>query len=96
MVAWPTADFASLPVSGGVAAAFKEEIMSAADPAAKQREIEARFRDGTDPFNAAARFTVHDVIAPAETRERVRRALELARSRRTQQPAPAARFGVMP
>lgn len=96
VVAWPTADFASLPVSGGVAAAFKEEIMSAADPAAKQREIEARFRDGTDPFNAAARFTVHDVIAPAETRERVRRALELARSRRTQQPAPAARFGVMP
>lgn len=96
VVAWPTADFASLPVSGGVAAAFKEEIMSAADPAAKQREIEARFRDGTDPFNAAARFTVHDVIAPAETRERVRRALELARSRRTQQPAPTARFGVMP
>lgn len=96
VVAWPTADFASLPVSGGVAAAFKEEIMSASDPVAKQREIEARFRDGTDPFNAAARFTVHDVIAPAETRERVRRALELARSRRTQQPAPTARFGVMP
>lgn len=96
VVAWPTADFASLPVSGGVAAAFKEEIMSAPDPVAKQREIEARFRDGTDPFNAAARFTVHDVIAPAETRERVRRALELARSRRTQQPAPTARFGVMP
>jgi acetyl-CoA carboxylase carboxyltransferase component len=96
VVAWPTADFASLPVSGGVAAAFKEEIESAPDPAARLREIEARFKDGTDPFNAAARFTVHDVIAPNETRARVRRALELARSRRTQQPSPTMRCGVMP
>ena len=96
VVAWPTADFASLPVSGGVAAAFKEEIQSAADPAARQREIEAQFKDGTDPFNAAARFTVHDVIAPNETRGRIRHALELARSRRTQQPSPTMRHGVMP
>ena len=96
VVAWPTADFASLPVSGGVAAAFKEEIESAPDPAARQREIEASFRDGTDPFNAAARFTVHDVIAPNETRARVSRALELARSRRSQQPSPTMRYGVMP
>ncbi|GAA4401898.1 acyl-CoA carboxylase subunit beta [Quisquiliibacterium transsilvanicum] len=96
VVAWPTADFASLPVSGGVAAAFKEEIASSPDPAARQREIEASFKDGTDPFNAAARFTVHDVIAPNETRARIRRALELARSRRTQQPSPTMRHGVMP
>lgn len=96
IVAWPTADFASLPVSGGVAAAFKEEIENAPDPVARQREIEARFKDGTDPFNAAARFTVHDVIAPNETRARVRRALELARSRRSQQASPSMRRGVMP
>ena len=35
---------------------------------AKQREIEAQFEDGTDPLNAAARFPVHDVIEPNETR----------------------------
>lgn len=96
VVAWPTADFASLPVSGGVAAAFKEEIQNAPDPVAKQKEIEERFRDGTDPFNAAARFTIHDVIAPNETRARVRDALELSRSRRTQAPEPTPRYGVMP
>ena len=96
VVAWPTADFASLPVSGGVAAAFKDEIQRADDPQAKQREIEARFRDGTDPFNAAARFTVHDVIAPHETRARVVHALEFARNRRSAPPAPAMRHGVMP
>lgn len=96
VVAWPTADFASLPVSGGVAAAFKDEIQRADDPVAKQREIEAQFKDGTDPFNAAARFTVHDVIEPNETRGRIQRALELSRSRRSQQPGPTARYGVMP
>jgi acetyl-CoA carboxylase carboxyltransferase component len=96
VAAWPTADFASLPVSGGVAAAFKTEIQSAADPKAMQQEIEGRFKDGTDPFNSAARFTVHDVIKPNETRMRIKHALELSRSRRSQAPTPVARYGVMP
>lgn len=96
VAAWPTADFASMPVSGGTAAAFKDEIQNAADPAAKLIEIESRFKDGTDPFNAAARFTVHDVIRPRETRTRVLQAFELARSRRTQVPSPVPRYGVMP
>jgi acetyl-CoA carboxylase carboxyltransferase component len=96
VVAWPTADFASLPVSGGVAAAFKDEIARAPDPAARQREIELSFRDGTDPFNAAARFTVHDVIRPSETRSRVSRAFALGRNRRSAPPAPVPRYGVMP
>lgn len=96
IVAWPTADFASMPVSGGVAAAFKTEIESAADPDLARREIEARFKDGTDPFNAAARFTVHDVIRPEETRRRIMDAFALSRSRRSQAPEPVPRYGVMP
>lgn len=96
IVAWPTADFASLPVSGGVAAAFKTEIEQANDPDTARREIEARFKDGTDPFNAAARFTVHDVIRPDETRRRIMHALDLSRSRRSQSPEPTPRYGVMP
>jgi acetyl-CoA carboxylase carboxyltransferase component len=96
IVAWPTADFASLPVSGGVAAAFKDEIQQADDPEAARIEIESRFKDGTDPFNAASRFTVHDVIKPSETRMRIKHALELSRSRRSQSPGPVPRYGVMP
>lgn len=96
VVAWPTADFASLPVAGGVAAAFKDAIQRSPDPAAMQREIEARFKDGTDPFNAAARFTVHDVIRPDETRGRILHAFELSRNRRTRSPEPVPRYGVMP
>jgi len=96
VVAWPTADFASLPVQGGVAAAFKSEIEAAPDPAAALREIEARYAGGTGPLNAAARFTVHDVIDPRDTRARIMDALELSRARRTQAPAPVPRYGVMP
>ena len=96
VVAWPTADFASLPVQGGVAASFKSEIEAAADPEAALREIEARYAGGTGPLNAAARFTVHDVIDPRETRDRVVHALALSRARRTQAPAPVPKYGVMP
>ncbi|WP_213879383.1 carboxyl transferase domain-containing protein [Pseudomonas sp. dw_358] len=94
--AWLTADFASLPVSGGVAAAFKREIEAAPDPVQAQREIEARFSGGTGPYNAAARFTVHDIIAPSETRGRILHALSLARCRRTAAPVPVAKYGVAP
>ena len=72
------------------------DAQRADEPVAKQQKIEAQFKDGTDPFNAAARFTVHDVIEPNETRRRIQRALELSRSRRSQQPGPTARYGVMP
>lgn len=96
IAAWLTADFASLPVSGGVAAAFKREIEASPDPAQAQRDIEARFSGGTGPYNAAARFTVHDVIAPQETRGRILHALSLSRSRRSQNPAPVAKYGVSP
>jgi acetyl-CoA carboxylase carboxyltransferase component len=96
VVAWPTADFASLPVQGGVAAAFKSEIEAAPDPAAALRDIEARYAGGTGPLNAAARFTVHDVIDPAQTRDRIVEALELSRVRRNEAPAPVPKYGVMP
>lgn len=96
VVAWPTADFASLPVQGGVAAAFKGEIEAALDPVAYQRELEARFATGTGPLNAAARFTVHDVIPPRDTRARLVHAFDLARARRTEAAAPNPRYGVAP
>ncbi|MBI5133038.1 MAG: hypothetical protein HZA66_26665 [Rhodopseudomonas palustris] len=96
VVAWPTADFASLPVQGGAAAAFKSEIEAAPDAEAALRQIEARYAGGTGPFNAAARFTVHDVIDPNQTRDRVSHALELSRARRSASPEPVPKFGVMP
>ena len=40
--AWPSAQWGSLPIEGGLEVAYRAEIESAADPAAKHAEIEAR------------------------------------------------------
>ncbi|MBO9356561.1 methylmalonyl-CoA carboxyltransferase [Bordetella petrii] len=66
--AWPSAQWGSLPIEGGLEVAYKAEIEAAADPAAKMREIEARVRSLTSPFRSAEAFVVEDIIDPAETR----------------------------
>jgi len=66
--AWPTARWGSIPVEGGVMAAYKQEILEAEDPAAKQKEIEAIYHNLGSPFRTAERFGVLDVIDPRETR----------------------------
>ena len=43
-IAWPSAEWGSLPIEGGVAAAFRREIAAAPDPKAREREIEAELR----------------------------------------------------
>src|SRR3546814_4436907 len=54
-VAWPSAEWGSLPIEGGVAAAFRREIAQADDPRAKEREIERDFQSKASPFRTAAR-----------------------------------------
>ncbi len=75
-IAWPTAEFGSLPVQGGVAAAYKHEIEAAADPAAKTAEIEAMLQRFASPFRTAEAFSVEDVIDPRETRMRLCKLVE--------------------
>lgn len=67
-VAWPTGEWGSLPVEGGVAVAFRNEIESAPDPAARERELEAEVAIFASPFRSAELFAVEDVIDPAMTR----------------------------
>ena len=43
-IAWPSAEWGSLPIEGGVAAAFRREIAARRDPKAREREIEAELR----------------------------------------------------
>jgi acetyl-CoA carboxylase carboxyltransferase component len=52
-IAWPSAEWGSLPIEGGVAAAFRREIAAAHDPKAKEREIEAELRSVASPFRTA-------------------------------------------
>lgn len=50
---WPSAEWGSLLVEGGVAAAYRREIAAAADPKERERELEAELRELTSPFRAA-------------------------------------------
>ncbi len=66
--AWPSGDWGSLPIDGGVEVAYKSELEAADDPAAKLAEIKARLDKVTSPFRTAENFLVEDIIDPRETR----------------------------
>jgi acetyl-CoA carboxylase carboxyltransferase component len=66
--AWPSARWGSIPVEGGVAAAFKKDIAAAADPVAHRLDLEAHYHAISSPLRTAERFGVLDVIEPATTR----------------------------
>jgi len=65
--AWPSARWGSMHILGGVAAAYRREIETAPDPAAKQAEIEARINAIASPFRTAE-ATGQDIIDPRQTR----------------------------
>lgn len=95
-LAWPSAEWGSLPIEGGVAAAYRREIREADDPAAKEREIEARLRPLASPFRSAEAFAVEDLIDPRETRPVLCRLVELAEPRLRSDLGPRATFNFTP
>ncbi len=64
---WPSGRWGSMHIEGGVSAAYRREIAEAADPVAKQAEIEARMQAMASPFRTAE-VTGQDIIDPRETR----------------------------
>ena len=68
--AWPSANWGSMHITGGVAAAYRREIAAAPDPEAKRAEIEARLQALASPF-LTAEATGQDIIDPRETRRRL-------------------------
>ncbi len=76
--AWPSAEIAVMGPKGAVEIVFKKEIASAADPAKALEEKEQEYREKfANPFVAAERGYIDDVIAPSETRQKLIRALEI-------------------
>jgi len=67
--AWPSANWGSLPIEGGLEAAYKGEIAAAEDPVAKRAEIEARLRKLTSPMRSAEAFIIEEIIDPRDTRK---------------------------
>ncbi|MCX8134874.1 MAG: methylmalonyl-CoA carboxyltransferase [Roseococcus sp.] len=66
--AWLSARWGSLPLEGGIEAAYRAEIEAAPDSAAKLAEIEARLNRLRSPFRTAEAFWVEEIIDPRETR----------------------------
>jgi acetyl-CoA carboxylase carboxyltransferase component len=66
--AWPSGDWGSLPMEGGLEAAYKADLEAAEDPAELRREIEARLNHVRSPFRTAEAFLVEEIIDPRDTR----------------------------
>ncbi|HET6537929.1 MAG TPA: carboxyl transferase domain-containing protein [Sphingopyxis sp.] len=66
--AWPSGDWGSLPIEGGIEVAYKSELEAAADPAAHLEDIRARLNRVRSPFRTAEKFGVEDIIDPRDTR----------------------------
>ena len=75
---WPSGDWGSLPIAGGLEVAYKSEIEAAADPAAELAAIQERLGKVTSPFRSAERFNVEDIIDPRDTRPLLCEFAELA------------------
>ena len=74
LAAWPSAEFGGMGL-GGAASILEEE------PGDSRDQVEAELRDAHSPLAFAARFSVDDVIDPADTRELLARTLRLAPAR---------------
>jgi acetyl-CoA carboxylase carboxyltransferase component len=66
--AWPSGDWGSLPIEGGIQAAYRRELEAADDPEAMHAEIVERLNAVRSPFRTAERFGVEEIIDPRDTR----------------------------
>ena len=86
-IAWPSAEIAVMGPRGAVAIIYKREIAGAEDPAARQAELEAAYREKfANPYTAAERGYVDEVIEARFTRERLIRNLRMLRTKRDKNP----------
>lgn len=86
--AWPTAEIAVMGPDGAANIIFRKEIAQAADPVAARNQKIEEYRDKfSNPYIAAARGYVDDVIEPATTRPRLINALDMLASKRETRPS---------
>ena len=82
-LAWPSAEIAVMGPDGAVNIIYREEISNAEDPDTRRAELIADYQERfTNPYVAANRGYLDDVIDPAATRSTVIRALEMLQNKR--------------
>lgn len=85
--AWPTAEIAVMGPKGAVNILYSDELDAADDPEARRQELIDEYRDEfANPYIAADRGYIDDVIEPQETRPRLIDDLEMLRSKRESTP----------
>jgi propionyl-CoA carboxylase beta chain len=93
--AWPTAEIAVMGVEGAVNIIFRDEIANASDADAERARLVAEYEERfANPYTAAARGYVDEVILPSETRARVATALSMLANKR--QSVPPKKHGNIP
>jgi propionyl-CoA carboxylase beta chain len=86
-LAWPSAEIAVLGPEGAVNIIARKEIQAADDPEARRAELVEDYRDRfADPYVAAARGYLDDVIEPHETRPRLIKALKMLQNKQDMNP----------
>ena len=87
-IAWPTAEIAVMGPDGAVNIVFRKELEKADDPVKRKAELVAEYREKfANPYIAAQRGYLDDVIEPKETRPRLINALESLSNKRDANPA---------
>ncbi|NCP15770.1 acyl-CoA carboxylase subunit beta [bacterium] len=87
-VAWPSAELAVMGPDGAVNIIFRKELEKAKDPLKRKAELVAEYREKfANPYIAAERGYLDDVIEPKETRPRLINALEMLNNKRDANPA---------
>jgi len=66
--AWPSGDWGSLPLEGGIEAAYRRELEGAEDPKKLRAELVRRHEAKASPFRSAEAFDVEEIIDPQDTR----------------------------
>ena len=86
-IAWPSAEIAVMGPDGAVNIIFRKELAAADDPVAKKAELVEEYRAKfANPYVAAARGYIDDVIEPRDTRPRLINALEMLQNKRDSNP----------
>lgn len=87
-LAWPTAEIAVMGPDGAVNIIFRKELEKAKDPVKRKAELVAEYHEKfANPYVAAQRGFIDDVIEPKETRPRLINALEMLENKRDTNPA---------
>lgn len=95
-VAWPSGEFGSIPIEGGVSAAFRKQIEAAPDPQQRMEELEAELQVLRNVFRTAEAGGVEEVIDPVQTRHYLQRFVEMAYRALEQDRGKKARVGFRP